>query len=60
MGGWIAIAAALVAVAAVTVVVFARKGKKLAEVNSGGDAANVPGETSGDTAGDTTEGGSAN
>ena len=56
VGGWIAIAAALIAVAAVTVVVVARKGKKLAEINSSGDAANVPGEA----AGDTTEGGSAN
>lgn len=64
VGGWIAIAAALVAVVAVTVVAVARKSKKLAEINSAGAAGTAAGDAAGDAAddatGNPTEGGSAN
>ena len=64
VGGWIAIAAALVAVVAVTVVAVSRKSKKLAEINSAGAAGTAAGDAAGDApgnaAGNATEGGSAN
>ena len=57
VGGWIAIAAALIAVAAVVVVVVARKSKGLDAVSASNDSADErPDSASGDTA----EGGPAN